>query len=91
MMFSMRIHPPPTPVPTEEELSLVEESAFHVAMRLRDHQELRPIAPMGPLPREVTCKRCGRSVTIGYRDGKLDFWGDAIREMCRTTRPRSRR
>lgn len=32
---------------------------------------------------EGRCKRCGREIIIGTKDGKLDFSGTAIREMCR--------
>lgn len=81
----------PPPAPTEEQISQVRSNALHIARGLREHTDLRPFTLRGPPPYYLTCKRCLRTLTIGYGDdGRFGFWGDAVREMCRVTPKRSR-
>lgn len=78
------------PVPTKEELDEVRKGAQFCA-RIHEHFDLESIAPVGPFPYYTNCKRCGRSLTIGYKDGKLTFGGTFIGAMCERKRGRARR
>lgn len=81
----------PQSITPPDELGRVWSSALHVASYLREHVGMRGRGPTTAVPHDVRCERCGRSFTIGYRDGILDFWGEAVTQRCRVRAPRARR